>query len=126
MAPQRRSTRHVDRQIHEENLVRAISAGWLNYKRNIDILANGVSVTTPEGTVYQRPPDLRANIYMIERVIGKIPEATPPGTNQASPLFAMLAKILNRHTREPKPQTDKPQGKKRPKSPGKVVRRPRG
>ena len=114
----RRSNRLKSREVHAENLIAAISVKLLRYVANLESLADG----------YQgAPPDLRANIYLIDRVLGRVGDAQTAPQAQVSGVFDGVAKILNRHgPRESKQTTDHTARKGRPRKPGRAVRGTRG
>jgi hypothetical protein len=60
----------------------SIVADLERYKRNLDALADGVYVEDEKGgRVYQTPPDRAANIYLIDRILGRPTEnSTPPSS----------------------------------------------
>jgi hypothetical protein len=58
-----------------------ILADLERYKGNLDRLADGVYVEDDRGRVYTTPPDRQANIYLIDRVLGRPNDSsTPPAT----------------------------------------------
>jgi hypothetical protein len=48
-----------------------ILADLEKYKGNLDRLADGVFVEDDRGRIYTTPPDRQANIYLIDRVLGR-------------------------------------------------------
>jgi hypothetical protein len=73
----------------QDSLVAAMAADLQRYKANLDWLADGFWVEDPEkGRIYHRPPDRAANIYLIDRVLGKPTEKHEHTGQDGDPLFA--------------------------------------
>ena len=62
--------------------VGSIVADLERYKRNLDALADGVYVENEkDGRIYKTLPDRQANVYLIDRILGRPTEnSTPPAS----------------------------------------------
>ena len=73
----------------QDSLFAAVVADLARYKANLDWLADGFWVEDPEkGRIYHRPPDRAANIYLIDRVLGKPTEKHEHTGADGDPLFS--------------------------------------
>lgn len=82
----------------QDELFAAVVADLQRYKANLDWLADGVWVEDAEkGRIYQRLPDRAANIYLIDRVLGKPTEKHEHTGQDGDPLFARERTISTLH-----------------------------
>jgi hypothetical protein len=73
----------------QDSLIAAIAANLDKCRANLEYLADGAWMDDPEkGRVYQRLPDRAANIYLIDRVLGKPTEKHEHTGQDGDPLFA--------------------------------------
>jgi hypothetical protein len=78
---------------------------------NLFVLAQGVRVEmlNPDGepAVYARPPDYKANSYLIDRILGRPTEAVEVGGPDGRPLPAPVTLVeVNRLESRPMPDDD--------------------
>ena len=62
--------------------VGSIVADLERYKRNLDALADGVYVESEkDGRIYKTLPDRQANVYLVDRILGKPTERVEAKTD---------------------------------------------